>query len=425
MVGKSTIQNCRIAVVCVVILAACTSRAVAQDQPAPGPPPVDLTHEDEATKALRLKAVDLYRRGKFVDAMPLLERLAAIHPSDFVVKEHWAYCILQDSATLTDPDARKRARLQARALGLEAKKQGDHGEMLEVLLSIPEDGSEPKFSERKDVDDAMKAAEASFAKGDLDKAREGYLHVLELDPKNYDAAVFVGDVYFKEHAYNSAGEWFAHAIKINPDRETAYRYWGDARAAAGKNEEAREKYINAVIAEPYNRPPWSALRQWADRVNQPFHAILLENKSSAKTEGGKTTVTIDEHSLKQDSPEAAGWIAYSGTHLTWQQGKFKKEFPGESTYRRSLKEETEALDAMVKVLAPEVATQKKAEKLDPSLLALIQIDHNGLLESFVLLNRADREIALDFPAYRAANRDQLYRYVDQYVLPKANAQAAK
>src|SRR5258707_8228629 len=30
-----------------------------------------------------------------------------------------------------------------------------------------------------------------------------------------------------------------------------------------------------------------------------------------------------------------------------------------------------------------------------------------LLESFVILNRADREIALDFPAYRAANRDML------------------
>ena len=423
MVAKSTIRNCRVAAFCIVILAACTSRALAHGQAPPSKPPAE--QEDEATKALRLKAVDLYRGGKFVDAMPLLEKLSAINPSDFVVKEHWAYCILQYSATLTDPDARKRARLQARALGLEAKKQGDHGELLEVLLSIPEDGSEPKFSERKEVDDAMKVAEASFAKGDLDKAREGYLHVLELDPKNYDAAVFVGDVYFKQHAFNSAGEWFARAIGINPDRETAYRYWGDALAANGKNEEAREKYINAVIAEPYNRPPWSALRQWAGRVNQPFNAILLENKSSAKTEGGKTTVTIDEHSLKQDSPEAAGWIAYSGTHVIWQQGKFKKEFPGESAYRHSLKEETEALDTMVKVLAPEAASQRKAEKLDPSLLALIQIDHEGLLESFVLLNRADREIALDFPAYRAAHRDKLYRYVDKYVLPKTDAQAAQ
>jgi tetratricopeptide (TPR) repeat protein len=399
----------------------CALLGAAQETPAPAKPPA----EDAATKELRARAVDLYRNGKFVDAMPLLEKLASINPSDFVVKEHWAYCVLQYSATLKDPEARKNARLQARNLGLEAKKLGDHGEMLEILLSIPEDGSEPKFSERKDVDDAMKLAEASFAKGDLDKARAGYLHVLELDPKNYEAAVFVGDVYFKEHSYNGAGEWFDRAIKISPDRETAYRYWGDALAAAGKNEDARGKYIDAVIAEPYKRPPWSALRQWADRVNQPFNAILLENKSSVKADGKESTVTIDEHSLKQDNPETAAWIAYSGECLTWKNGKFKKEFPSEPAYRRSLKEEADALHLMVKLLAPEATSEKKAAKLDPALLALIQIDHEGLLEPFVLLNRADREIALDFPAYRSAHRDKLYRYVDEFVLPKASAQAAK
>ena len=104
-----------------------------------------------------------------------------------------------------------------------------------------------------------------------------------------------------------------------------------------------------------------------------------------------------------------------------QKEKFKKEFPKEPTYRRTLKEEAEALDTMVTVLAPEAASQKKAEKLDPSLLALIQIDHEGLLEPFVLLNRADPEIARDYPAYRDAHHDKLYRYVDEYVIPKASA----
>jgi hypothetical protein len=70
------------------------------------------------------------------------------------------------------------------------------------------------------------------------------------------------------------------------------------------------------------------------------------------------------------------------------------------------------------VLAPDAASLKKAQKLDPALLALIQIDHEGLLESYVLLNRADPEISKDYPAYRAAHRDQLYQYMDKYVLPK-------
>ncbi len=380
--------------------------------------------DDEATATLRKQALELYRQGKFVDAMPLLEKLSLTNSQDFVVKEHWAYCILEYSKTLPDPAARKAARLQARRLAIEAKQLGDAGEMLETLLSIPEDGSDLKFSERADVDEAMKAAEASRAKGNLDEARKGYLHVLELDPKNYDATVYVGDVYFSERAYNNAGEWFAKAIKLDPNKETAYRYWGDALAASGKNDAAREKYINAVIAQPYTRPPWTALRQWSDRVKQPFNAILLQNKSSAATATDKA-VNLDEHSLKSDSPETAGWDAYNSTRKAWQQGKFQKEFPHESTYRHSLKEEAEALDAMVSVLAPDAASQKKAENLDPSLFALIRVDHEGLLEPFVLLNRADPQIAQDYPTYRAAHRDKLYRYMDEFVLPKSGTQSAK
>src|ERR1700675_4843956 len=191
--------------------------------------------EDEATAALRRQALELYREGKFVDAMPLLEKLSATNTQDFVVKEHWAYCILEYSKTLTDPAQRKATRVQARRLGLEAKKLGDEGELLQVLLSIPEDGSDLKFSERADVDEAMKAAEASRAKGNLDDAKRGYLHVLELDPKNYDATVYVGDVYFSERAFKSAGEWFDKAIRLDPDKETAYRYWGDALGESGQN----------------------------------------------------------------------------------------------------------------------------------------------------------------------------------------------
>jgi tetratricopeptide (TPR) repeat protein len=314
--------------------------------------------------------------------------------------------------------------VKARSLAMEAQKLGDEGELLQVLLALPEDGSDLKFSERPDVDAAMKAAEANRAKGDLDKARAGYLHVLELDPKNYDATVYVGDAYFSEHAYNSAGEWFAKAIKLDPDKETAYRYWADALAESGKNDEARRKYIEAILAQPYTRTPWLALRQWSDRTKQPFHAILLQNQSSVKkaTDQG---VKLDEQPLKEGNPEAAGWRAYDATRQTWQQEKFKKEFPKEAAYRRTLREESEALDAMVTVLAPDAASLKKAEKLDPSLLALIHVDHEGLLEPFVLLNRADRDIAKDYPTYRAAHYDKLYRYVDEILLPRTDNQAGK
>jgi tetratricopeptide (TPR) repeat protein len=380
--------------------------------------------DDPETTALRKQAVDLYRAGKFVEAMPLLEKLSIANPQDYVLKEHLAYSVLEYSATLSDPAARKRQRIRARQLGLEAKELGDKSDLMQILTAIPPDGSEPKFSERKDVDDAMRSAEASFARGDYDSARAGYQHVLELDPKNYEAAVFIGDAYFKQKIYDRAGEWFQRAVDINPDKETAYRYWGDALAEAGKNDEARRKFINAVIAEPYNRASWAGLKTWSDRRNLPFNAIILENRSSLKKSNDKA-VNLDEHSLTEQSPEAAGWAAYDKIRQAWKEGRFRKEYPNEPNYRHSLREETEALDAMVTVLAPDAASIKKAEKLDPALLALIRIDHDGLLQPFVLLNRADPEIAKDYPAYLKAHRDSLYRYVNEVVLPKGDNHAAK
>jgi len=389
------------------LLTAAVSLTFAQNQPT----------DDPATTALRKQALELYRSGKFVEAMPLLEKLSGTNPQDFVVKEHWAYSVLEYSATLNDPAERRHQRIRARELALEAEKEGDQSDLMQVLVSIPADGSEPKFSERKDVDDAMRSAEASFARGDYDSARVGYQHALELDPKNYEAAVFTGDAYFKQKIYDRASEWFERAVAINPDKETAYRYWGDSLAMAGRNSAAREKYINAVIAEPYTRASWAALRNWTDRTKQPFNAILLENKSPSKKASDKGT-SLDEHSLKEDRNEAAGWAAYDATRQVWKDSKFAKEFPNEPKYRRSLKEEAEALEAMVTVLAPEAASMKKAEKLDPSLLALVRLDQDGLLESFVLLNRADREIAQDYPAYLKLHRDKLYKYVDEIVLPR-------
>lgn len=133
---------------------------------------------------------------------------------------------------------------------------GDNSPLLQIVLGIPEDCSEAAFSNRKDVDDAMKSAEADFARSDLDKAGAGYLQVSLLDLNNYEAALLIGDIYFRQHANVSAGEWFARATRIDANRESVYRYWGDALWDMGKSADAREKYIEAVLAEPYKQKAW-------------------------------------------------------------------------------------------------------------------------------------------------------------------------
>jgi len=397
----------KVALVIAILSAVCSVDCPAQTSSTAG--------EDPA----RTEAFQLYSAGKYVDAMPLLEKYAASHPSDLIAKEHWAYSLAQYAGTLTDPEERKKTRAKARALAVELKQAGDNSNLLQIMLDLPEDGSEARFSDRKDVDDAMKAAEADFSRGDLDKARDGYQRVLLLDPQNYEAALFTGDVYFKQHSYDLAGQWFARAVQINPNRETAYRYWGDALKSSSRNVEAREKFIDAVIAEPYGRNAWMGLRQWVDDNKLMLNIVVLQDKSSVQTEGKNATITLDPNALGGDTAGMAAWIVYGGVRLSWQREKFKKEYPDETSYRHSLKEEAQALDTMMTVIAQDAKDKEKAKKIDPALLSLVQLDKSGLLEPFVLFNRADSGIARDYEAYRSAHRNTLVRYLDEFVVPKA------
>lgn len=370
----------------------------------------------------RQQAFELYHSGKFVEAMPLLEKLAVDYPDDGAVKESWAFSVMAYAATLSDPELRKKARVRARGIALQAKGLTGIGSLLQVVIDLPEDGADPKFSDRKEVDDVMKAAEADFVRGDLDKARDGYIHALLLDPQNHNAALFIGDVYFKQHVNGSAGEWFARAVQIDPDRETAYRYWGDALSDLGKIADAREKYIQAVIADPYNQRPWVGLSRWTERTKLKLNWIRLQSHGAVSQDGEQhINITLDADSLKKNDPSGPAWTAYSMNRALWQMQTFKKEFPNEPQYRRTMREEAESLHMLCSVMQEQKSFAKKKKDLDPALLQLVQIDQAGLLEPFVLLNQVDKDIAKDYVNYRKANREKLYRYLDEIVVPKTPA----
>jgi tetratricopeptide (TPR) repeat protein len=265
------------------------------------------------------QADELYQQGKFVDAMPLFEKLTADHPSDLVVREQWAWCLVQYSSTITDPDERKKTRIRARKIAAELKTLGDNSQLLQAMLEIPEDGSQVAFSDRKEVDEAMKAAEADFSRGDMDKAREGYLRALLLDPNNYSAALFIGDVYFKQHIYGTAGEWFARAIKIDPDKETAYRYWGDALGAMGSDRDAREKLIDAIVADPYNSRAWTGLTNWLKRNKLELNNVRLKDGASVTaTDDKNINITLDS-SVGKNDPNGMDDLQRGPRFMAWRQ----------------------------------------------------------------------------------------------------------
>ena len=367
----------------------------------------------------RQQAFELYQQHKMPEATELLEKVVAKYPEDIAAHEALGAALLSRSDTQTDPENGKADRLKARSELLRAKELGDNSDLCKVLLAgINEDGSVSKFAEDKEVEAAMERGESAFAKGEWDNAIKEYSHALELDPKMYLAAVNIGDTYYASKTWDKAGEWFDRAVKIDPDREVAYRYWADALMASGKIKEARAKFIEGVVAFPYATTSWSGLNRWLASTHLAYNKIPIQLPQGPTTnEKGDTVINIDPSSLnKKDGGEA--WMMYSIERTLWKNEKFAKEFPEEKTYRHTLKEEVDALSIVVTVFN-ENQKSKKIKTPDPSLVMLAQLQSEGMLEPYVLLVKADKEIAQDYSAYRAAHRDKLIRFVDKYVVPPA------
>jgi hypothetical protein len=187
----------------------------------------------------------------------------------------------------------------------------------------------------------------------------------------------------------------------------------------GKFAEARSKLIEAVVAEPYNRTSWVGITNWAHHFNLELNNIRLNDRGAVTRKDDKNiNITLDS-SLHADDPNGLAWTTYSLSRAVWNGDRFKKEFPNEPKYRRTLKEEVDSLTTMIHVLKEQKNTKKTMENLDPALRRLVDVYEAGLLEPFVLLNRADAEIALDYEAYRRSHRDTIRRYLDEIVVPQA------
>ena len=367
--------------------------------------------------AERQRAFELYKDGKYVEALPLFEKLAARFPADAEVVETYGLVVLGQTAYLKEAAARKEARKKAREILLQAQKLGANSALLRTALGgIPPDGGDDReFSAKKEVEDAMREGEHAFAKGDMPKALEMYQRALLLDPTLYEAALFIGDVYFATAEQKKASEWFARAAGINPDRETAYRYWGDSLMKQGRSTEAGDKFVEAYIAEPYSRLAHAAFVNWAQKLNVTLSHpdVEIPTNVTAKSEN-ETTINLDPNTFKKDGQSSAAWLMYGLKRASWAKSEFAKNYPEEKQYRHSLKEEVESLRAALKVLDEKKI--KDPKNLDQSLVMIQRLDKEGLLEAFILLALPDEGIAKDFAAYRRSNVENLRRYVKLYVL---------
>jgi tetratricopeptide (TPR) repeat protein len=363
-----------------------------------------------AKAAERANALRLCDEHKALEALPILEKLAAHDPDDRVVSEGLARALVAQSDSPKSEIQGRKALLRARALLARFKSAGSLSESGKVLLDmIPPDGRRMTPSDHEDVATAMRDGESAFGRRLFDESFEAYSRAYQLDPKNYEAALYAGDSLFSRGLMNESLEWFARAATIDPNRSAAYRYWGDALQRLAKPSDARERFLEAVVAEPYAREPWLSLKLWAERNHVAVaHPRVLP---PAPTDGRRAVFHRDDGTSHV--------LLHSEARREWRDGKFQAEFPDEPSYRHSLREEVDALGRVLCALAADVRSGA-TKRLDPSLATLIKIDEEGLLEAFVLISRADAGIAEDYPAYRANHRDQLMRYLSEFVAPRTH-----
>ncbi len=371
--------------------------------------------DTERDRALKL----LWEEAKAAAALPLLEKLVKERPDDGMIAFSYGFALLGKARLIKDAAVRKQTRAESRKWFVKAAELGVRQPLLQSMLdSLPVDGGNDEvFSPVKEADDAMRDGEELYVNGKFLEAAEAYQRALQADPKLYEAALYAGDMYFKADQNTKAAEWFARAQQINPDRETAYRYSATPYLRAGKLGEAKTRYIDAVVAEPYNRLSWSGLSQWANAAGVQLGHPRIEIPTTVKPgEGGNIKIEIDPKVVdnKNDPKGTSAWMMYGIHRANWKISKFAKAYPDEKVYRHSLREEFAALAGVV-----EAVKQRQKEsaitELDPSLANLVKLYDEGLLESFILFALADDGIARDYAEYRKANREKLKRYLLEYV----------
>ncbi len=365
--------------------------------------------EDEI-KAEAGQAQTLYNKQDYLGALPLYEDLYAQRPQSLVYLERLAFSLLAKAAQ-QDLETANGTRARAKKLLLQAQAAGDNNNLVQVLLEKLDQSAEAGPAPPPPLGhEWVEKGEAAFTRGDLPGAVDFYKKALEVNPQYYAAALFAGDAEYKLNHPAEAGQWFARAIAINPYIETAYRYWGDCLQKAGEHQRAKEEFILGIVADPYSRSPRLGLKQWADANHEMMAAppIKLPARATSGKNGG-INITVD--ASKKDDPEMSLALVYSMGSALWQGEKFKKQYPNEKVYRHSLAEEVDSIQTMLAVAGE---GKIKPDKLSTSTKLLMELEKNGMLECWILLDDADQGIAQDYVAYRKDHRELLAKYIAQY-----------
>ncbi len=373
--------------------------------------------EEEVVKATA-RALTLFQQQQFADAVPHFEIVVKSMPADPQLRFLYGFCLVASSKQVSDTAEAKKLSVKALEQFREAKRLGlnepTNDSMIALLSGEPvkggssADGGAPNFSSNPQAEKLMNEAESLYAQSKYDEAIKLFEKALAVDPKIYMAGTSGGDSYVAKGDWENAEKWYQKAIAIDPNRETAYRYSATPLMKQKKYDQARDRYIEAYIAEPYNPMSLRGINQWAQVTGKALAHPDVEIPEITFDSKGKA---VPKSLVVATDPFVSPWLAYLTTRESWKTEKFSKAFPKDQPYRRSLVEEAEALRAAVKAAQDQKSSNKQFELLS-------RIDKDGLLEAFILLANADEGIVRDHAEYLKNNRPKLRLYVANYVIQR-------
>lgn len=360
------------------------------------------------------RAFALQHDGKYQEAAAIYEAELRKFPEDAEATGMLAFCLSIQSRTTDDATEKKKLNRRARELADRAEKLGTNNPLVPLVIDgIGPDGTireaAGRFSQKEAVDAKIREGEEAFTRNDFKKAAAAYSAAFAAEPTNPTAALLTGDAYFSSGELETACEWFRKAMALAPDAETPHRYLGDALFKLGRNEEAYHEWVAAVVRDPYSRLTRQhfskTMREAAEGRGRAIPRFMIVKASK---EGKKNSLTLP--------PDVdAILLSYNLAALKWRDEEFAKTYPQEKTPRRSLPEEVAAIDAML-VIAGNMKGKDEAvtKKWAPIIDGLSRLKTEGLLEAYICLERADKDLVQDYPAYRVAHEKELQRYVWLY-----------
>lgn len=360
-----------------------------------------------------MQTMNLVEQNRYIDALPLLEKVALRYPKNAELMAHYGIAVLTNLVTLKDADAKAGERKRAAEILTKAKELGTRNQIaLHYLDGLSDEDSEldsVSSTTSKEAEDLIREGEAFFGRGEYDKAFVLYEKAYKSDPKSYEAALFAGDCFYAQKKYAEAETWFAKAVAINPNREQALRFWGDALLGQGKPKEALLKFADAVIAEPNSRLAWSQLTKWIrENGSRKTSAIVYPPSNKDKV---SSFIEVDSALLKADDG-TINWKKYSGDPNT-RRGKMSSDGMTFTLIHPPIDADIKALEAVVAGVKADTKAGK-IKTLHNGLVNLVQLDEMKLIDVYVLMVMHGGDKCHEFKEFREKNRERMRQFFVEY-----------